>query len=43
MLQSIGHRGHTHLLLLLANNEQVDATPEQKADLRWMVTEIKKL
>ena len=35
-------RQHIHLLLLLAKNEQEDATPEQRSLIRDWVAEIKK-
>ena len=36
------HRSHIHLILLLDKNEQEDATPEQQAEIRRMVAEIKR-
>jgi hypothetical protein len=35
-------RQHIHLLILLAKNEQEDATPEQRSHIRGWVAEIKK-
>ena len=35
-------RQHVHLLVLLAKNEQADATPEQRSQIRAWVAEIKK-
>ena len=35
-------RQHIHLLILLAKNEQEDATAEQKSQIRQWVAEIKK-
>ena len=35
-------RQHIHLLILLAKNEQEDATAEQKSQIREWVAEIKK-
>jgi len=36
------HRSHIHLLFLLDKNEQEDATPAERAELRRMVTELKR-
>jgi hypothetical protein len=37
------HRDHLHLLFLLDKDEQEDLTAEQRRNLRWMATELKRL